>query len=227
MIRETAVIRRILYFIKALCTTWGGLLTGGFLIALVTSWQITGHSVSPRVGWTIIVLGLLAAAFQVWSRQIDRTEQLTMILQQETNKVLNVRRAIYKEILYLYANLLSLKKEVPKTDDGSQRMADFLKTLRIDAYEFAKSQSDIFSKLPESFKIDAVYNHLTVISTMESLHPQAILGLADAFIQTAEEAFRDPAFDLKLLNEIAREAKRLYGNKAAPQDNAGSAGSSR
>ena len=41
---------RIGRFIVQICKTWGARLTGGFFIALFTSWQITGHS-----NWCIAV----------------------------------------------------------------------------------------------------------------------------------------------------------------------------
>jgi hypothetical protein len=69
-------MKRISQFIIAICKTWGVLLTGGFLIAILASWQLTGHTITPKLGWTIIVLGVLVAAFQVWKKQVDVADKL-------------------------------------------------------------------------------------------------------------------------------------------------------
>jgi hypothetical protein len=59
-----------------MCKTWGALLTGGFFIAILASWQLTGHNIPPRLGWTLIVGGVIVAGFQVWNRQFERAEKI-------------------------------------------------------------------------------------------------------------------------------------------------------
>jgi hypothetical protein len=70
-----------------MCKTWGAALTGGFLIAILGSWQFTGHNIAPRVGWTVIMGGIVVAAFQVWNRQFDAMEQLRAELTSESEKL--------------------------------------------------------------------------------------------------------------------------------------------
>jgi hypothetical protein len=68
------MIRRIGQFAFEFCKTWGAVLTGGFCVALIASWQFTGHSIPPRIGWWIVIGGVIVAAFQVWERQVRRAE---------------------------------------------------------------------------------------------------------------------------------------------------------
>jgi hypothetical protein len=69
-------LKRVGQFTFEMCKTWGALVTGGFLIALFASWQLTGHSIPVKVGWAIIISAVVIAAFQVWNRQFDRAEEL-------------------------------------------------------------------------------------------------------------------------------------------------------
>lgn len=62
---------RLGQFTVEMCKTWGALLTSGFIIAIFSSWQITGHAIPARLGWGIIIAGIIVAAFQVWNRQVD------------------------------------------------------------------------------------------------------------------------------------------------------------
>ena len=55
---------------------WGILSTGGVLIGLVSIWQMTGHGVSPLVGWAIGGLAVLGACFKAWNEQLERAEAL-------------------------------------------------------------------------------------------------------------------------------------------------------
>jgi hypothetical protein len=66
--------KRICHFAVEMCKTWGALITGGFIIGIIASWQWTGHLISTRIGWTIIVGGIIVSAFQVWSRQAERAD---------------------------------------------------------------------------------------------------------------------------------------------------------
>lgn len=68
-------LSRIGKFIVQMCKTWGAALTGGFLIALPVSWQLTGRNIPPKAGWGIIMGAVVLAAFQVWNRQVNETEQ--------------------------------------------------------------------------------------------------------------------------------------------------------
>jgi tetrahydromethanopterin S-methyltransferase subunit E len=63
------MLRRIGQFVVEMCKTWGALLTGGFIIAIISIWQFTGHNIPTKVGWSLIMGAIIIAAFQVWNRQ--------------------------------------------------------------------------------------------------------------------------------------------------------------
>jgi hypothetical protein len=67
-------LKRIGRFAFEMCKTWGAALTGGFVIGLLGSWQLTGHSIPPKVGWGIIMGAIVLASFQVWNREADITD---------------------------------------------------------------------------------------------------------------------------------------------------------
>jgi hypothetical protein len=75
--------KRIGKFMVEMCKTWGAGLTGGFLIALSVSWQLTGHSISIKAGWGIIICAIVIAAFQVWNRQLTIAERVQQELMEE------------------------------------------------------------------------------------------------------------------------------------------------
>jgi hypothetical protein len=86
------VISRIGKFIVAICKTWSAVLTGGFLIAIVGSWQDTGHNIPPRLGWALIMGGIVVAAFQVWNQQVTIVESLREIIASQSPSKLIVNQ---------------------------------------------------------------------------------------------------------------------------------------
>lgn len=76
-------LNKICQFIIEMCKTWGAGITGGFLIALPASWQLTGHSIPIKVGWGIIMGAVVMAAFQVWNRQVAVAEKAQQELADE------------------------------------------------------------------------------------------------------------------------------------------------
>jgi hypothetical protein len=96
-------------FVVEMGKTWGARLTGGFLIALLSAWYLTGHSIPPRIGWAIIMGGVVVAAFQVWKRQVTTNERLEQELKSERfnhaaeitglTQALNDKRAINNPFL--------------------------------------------------------------------------------------------------------------------------------
>jgi hypothetical protein len=55
---------------------WGILFTGGIGIGAVSLWQITGHYLSPTLGWVIAAFAVLGACFKAWNEQFERAESL-------------------------------------------------------------------------------------------------------------------------------------------------------
>lgn len=67
-------MKRIWKFVRAVLHHWGILITGGVGIGLVSLWQMTGHKLSPQVGWIIGALAALVACFKAWNEQYERAE---------------------------------------------------------------------------------------------------------------------------------------------------------
>jgi len=53
-------------FIRAVARHWGSLVTGGFFIGVIGTWQATGHNVPPAVYWGIALIALFIAFFKAW-----------------------------------------------------------------------------------------------------------------------------------------------------------------
>ena len=66
--------QRILQFLESVFKHWGALLTGGVLIAILSIYQGTGHSVSPWLYGVGALVAFLPAAFLAWNKQRDRAE---------------------------------------------------------------------------------------------------------------------------------------------------------
>ncbi len=90
--------RRIGKFMVEMCKTWGALVTGGFLIGLFVSWQLTGHTIPVKIGWAIIIGAVVIAAFQVWTRQLSLTEQANHSRELEREEHAKVLAALYLEL---------------------------------------------------------------------------------------------------------------------------------
>lgn len=80
------LLKRIGHFVIKICTTWGVRLTGGFFIAIFTSWQLTGHNIPVKVGWGIIIAGIIVASFEVWNQQVTATEKVERELDAEKHQ---------------------------------------------------------------------------------------------------------------------------------------------
>lgn len=215
---------RIQQFTIALLKTWGARVTGGVIIGTLAVWQLTGHNIKPWVGWTVIVGGVVTACFEIWNKERSLAERFKAQLQLETDKALNMRRAIYKEMFFLYANIRSFKNEIQEFNAHSRLgLLSFAKTMPMDAYRGAKSQSEIFFKLPEAYKIEGIYAHLTIVQQMGSLNPEWIPDGVGLFLQKVEEALRDPVFDLKLFKSITEETKQAFAQEIAKRSKSNSA----
>lgn len=69
-------MKRIWKFTRAVLHHWGILFTGGVGIGALGLWQMTGHNLSPKVGWIVGGLAVLAACFKAWNEQYERAESL-------------------------------------------------------------------------------------------------------------------------------------------------------
>lgn len=68
------LLRRVGTFVVEMFATWSGKITGGFT-ALFVAWQYTGGHIPVKLGWGIIMAGIGVAAFELWNRQVNETEQ--------------------------------------------------------------------------------------------------------------------------------------------------------
>jgi hypothetical protein len=204
------MIRRILQFGAAITKTWGAKVTGGVVIGALGMWQLTGHSVKPWVGWVVIVGGIIVACFEVWNGQIEVARELQSRLDRQTDKYLNMRKSLYKEIIFLYATFISIQKLMDETPGIIESAGSLLKNVSTDAYRHAKSDPNTFYELKEALKIDTLYTHLTILRNLQPLLPESILNVVENFLQGVDAAFNDPVYDTQLFISIAKEASQLY-----------------
>lgn len=62
-------------FVIAVLRRWTTLLTGGYLVAVVTFWAYTGHTIDPRINQAVVVLGLIGSFFLVWKDEVGRAAE--------------------------------------------------------------------------------------------------------------------------------------------------------
>jgi hypothetical protein len=63
-------------YVVALALHWRAGITGGFGIAIVTGWTMTGHFVPPRAGAAFVVGTLLVASFDAWREEHRKANAL-------------------------------------------------------------------------------------------------------------------------------------------------------
>jgi hypothetical protein len=71
------MLRNLWDFIRAVARHWGSLVTGGFFIGLIGTWQGTGHNVRPSLYWGIALLALFIAFFKAWVEERKAKEKAT------------------------------------------------------------------------------------------------------------------------------------------------------
>jgi hypothetical protein len=78
-------------FLIAVARGWGALVTGGFLIGLVTIYQSTSHPVAPWIYWSIGLGAVFVACFEAWNEQFDAAE---------AERLKNLKPQLIGEVLY-------------------------------------------------------------------------------------------------------------------------------
>jgi hypothetical protein len=212
------MIRRIWQFGAAITKTWGARVTGGVVIGVLGVWQLTGHTLKPWVGWTVIMGGVVVACFEVWNKQVEVSRELLNQLQQQADKRVNMRKALYRELILLYATFISIQRIMDETPSAVEAAGSLLKTVSTDAYRYAKSEPHTFYELKEALKIETLYTHLTILRNMQPLLPESIVGIVEDFLEGVDAAFNDPDYDSQLFASIAREASRLFPRKSSFTD---------
>ena len=212
------MLHRLWQFVAAITKTWGARVTGGVIIGILGVWQLTGHALKPWVGWAVIMGGVVVACFEVWNQQVEVSRDLRNQLQQQTNKQSNMRKALYRELILLYATFISIQKIMDETPSAVEAAGSLLKTVSTDAYRYAKSEPHTFYELKEALKIETLYTHLNILRNMQPLLPESIIGIVEDFLQGVDAAFNDPDYDSQLFLSIAREASQLYPRRPSPKE---------
>jgi hypothetical protein len=76
--------------------------------------------------------------------------------------------------------------------------------LRIDSYEFAKSQADIFFELREAFVIEHLYRKLHFLNHIDELDVSVIYAKSAQFVKSVNDQLDDGALDRKLFARVAK-----------------------
>jgi hypothetical protein len=128
----------------------------------------------------------------------------------EKKRKRRLRYAIYSELMQMYgAARVMTEIDLQKTSTDKARAV--FRALRIDAYEFAKSQSDIFFELRgEAFAIEHLYRRLHFLNHIDELDITAIYAQSEQFVKSINDLLDDGELDRKL---FARAAKTTVGNR--------------
>jgi hypothetical protein len=101
------MLNRVWLFLIAVASRWGALVTGGFLIGVVSIYQSISHPVPPWIYWVIGVGALFVACFKAWNDQFDVAE---------AEKARNLKPQIVGEVLHAKFSGFS----VTRIEDGPQ-----------------------------------------------------------------------------------------------------------
>ena len=73
-----SILRHVWKLIVAVLRRWGTLVTGGFIVALIGLYEhASGRAIAGRLFWTVVIISLLIAFFQVWRKERLTVERLS------------------------------------------------------------------------------------------------------------------------------------------------------
>ena len=126
-----------------------------------------------------------------------------------------MKRALYSEMAQLYESVTTITGSIGIGDDVAKELnviADLLKRLRIDAFEFAKSQPDVFYEIPEAFKLDEIYSTIHVAQVAQTMDSEEVCDFYDYFIDAIERAIAHKSIDADLFKEASPSTFRKIAN---------------
>jgi hypothetical protein len=131
-------------------------------------------------------------------------------------KVQNLRKALYKEILSL---LDSIRIYIDASSNEDINMKDFSISSFLmsdfEAYQFAMSEPLLFYELPESQYINRIYKHIQLFKSIEKncVNSELKKELSEKYIKLIFIAFEEGKFDRRLLKSIIPNRKKIKMNK--------------
>jgi hypothetical protein len=127
----------------------------------------------------------------------------------EKKRKKRLRYAIYSELMQMYtAARVMTEIDLQKTSTDKARAV--FRSLRIDAYEFAKSQADIFFELREAFVIEHLYRKLHFLNHIDELDTTAIYAQSEQFVKSINDVLDDGELNRKV---FSRAAETTFGNR--------------
>jgi hypothetical protein len=127
----------------------------------------------------------------------------------EKKRKTRLRYAIYSELMQMYtAARVMTQADMQKTSTAAARAT--FRALRIDSYEFAKSQADVFFELPEAFVIEHLYRKLHFLDRIDELDINVIRYKSEQFVTSINDVLSDGELDKNL---FARVAETTVGNR--------------
>jgi hypothetical protein len=144
----------------------------------------------------ILLAGILGFASGVWTGQIGYRRQ-------QRDKVTGLRTALYTELGDLYS-ALSILSTHATTEKEREDFRNMLHVIRLDAYEYARANPDLFYTLDESSELQ----HLFSAVDFAKNHPGRPhdLALAMAFPYAVQSAVKDNRIDVLEFGKRAPQA---------------------
>jgi hypothetical protein len=198
-------MKNVVAFLNSVRKHWVALITSGTIVAVLAIWQGTGHTVWPWVYGVVVIGGFGWACYQSWEDQEARIAKLKLIVQQQEDKRLNIRKAVYSQLTYHYGYIRYLTSQQYKTHQEQDECAQLIAGIDKSAYKWAQAQAGVFYDLPESLDLDALYVYIERVRTrcLEPMRGKEGIDLGRSFVEHIEKMVLRGKMDKELLRQIA------------------------
>jgi hypothetical protein len=86
----------------------------------------------------------------------------------ERKKRKKIRHAIYSELVQIYA-AAQIMQNLDSLSTSTNSARAVFKAMRIDSYEYAKSQADVYFELREAFELEHIYRKLHFLTHVDQM----------------------------------------------------------
>jgi hypothetical protein len=160
---------------------------------------------NPMTDWVKVLIGTSIGASVGFVLGILSDLLKTNIKDWQSRR--RMRRALYIELLEIYDAINTLLKVHNGKRFSDETVIKVVRSQRLDAYEHAKRNPDVFYCLKEAHAIDHAFGNLHSIKiNMENVNADEIKELADGFLRYIQSALAMRRFKHRLMRSISPES---------------------
>jgi len=132
----------------------------------------------------------------------------------DKRKLRRMQNAIYAELIRVYDDItLVVSSERAASDENKESLKGYITSMRLDAYDCAKRQAELFYELKEAYSLDELYATILRINPASSCDEvvDRCHSFLDAFYNLIVQTILDPIIlkriSLRTFTTISEEAK--------------------